>query len=250
MEYQALLEGRNLFIGAHPDDVVIGAFGVLSANAANSVVLDITNGVSAFTAAQQQRSIDELINERTGEEEIVMETLGVREVSIFDILSQESYRHMHWLIARIADLIKLRRPDRIFTHESPQAHPDHEVACFCVHQAVRETGYNIPILEFPLYAILDGQQRQNCSLSPGGIRITHAYTPSELEARKTALAMYRSQPDLLERYLTDGEQFRVCETPRHFNGSMARSDYIKPWVRVAPETIHDTIRQVLRERNG
>lgn len=248
MNYETLTNGTNLLVGAHPDDNGLCACNVIRSNPLDSIVMTVTNGAPPFAQDYPVPGLDgvntptQYAAMRRKEERLAMQILGVpEERSVFmDIPDQKSYENMGKIIDQIKQLITTYQPQRIFTHEFPQAHPDHEVACFCVHQAVRETGQDIMILEFPIYTILLGQERVNCELSGegNGEIISYKFTDEELAFRNRLMKVYVSQPDLPERYTTSGEDFRVLHEPRDFSGNLPRSEYIKPWIReVTPEQV-------------
>jgi LmbE family N-acetylglucosaminyl deacetylase len=184
-----------------------------------------------------------------------MRRLGVPERNILlngiaeNISDQDAYKCIGKIKDVIADLIAVYNPVRIFTHEFPQAHPDHEVACFATHQAVKESGKNITILEFPLYSILPGQDRANCQLTPGkgDEIIIYNFSDEEFAFRNGMMSAYESQPDIPERYTTRQEQFRVFYKPRDFASDLHEvSGYIKPWIREAtPEMVREAFKRFL-----
>ncbi|MBW2964029.1 PIG-L family deacetylase [Candidatus Woesearchaeota archaeon] len=247
MNYSELTKGTNLFVGAHPDDNFLGAFNVIRANPSGSLVLTLTNGATEFEEDYPVPWLDNVATPaqyaalRKNEERRVMELLGVPAINqmMLDIPDQMTCYMIPAITGAILHAIRLYDPDRIFTHEFPQSHPDHEVACYCTHEAVRRSGrQGLPILEYPLYFI-NADQRVNCRLTDSNCETsTHVFTPAERRLRDTLMLEYATQPDLPERYTTDREEFRVLRNPREFTGRLPESEYIQPWIRaLKPEDV-------------
>lgn len=254
MDYNTLTNGVNLFVGGHPDDNFLGACNVIRSNSLDSIVLTITNGASPFSKGYLAgldgvNTLAQYAAMRKEEEILAMQTLGVPEENLvfMDIPDQKSYANMGKIIDQIKQLITAYQPQRIFTHEFPQAHPDHEVASFCVNQAVRETEQGIMIVEFPLYAILPGQEIVNCKLSgeEDGEIVSHRFIDEELAFRNQLMGVYVSQPGISEAFGTTGEEFRILHKPRDFSGDIPRNEYIPCIREVTPEQVMVEMRKYL-----
>ncbi|MBU1202408.1 MAG: PIG-L family deacetylase [Nanoarchaeota archaeon] len=261
MIYKTLTKGANLFVGAHPDDNFLGAFKIIKSNSLDSIVMTVTNGATIFPSDYPVPELKEVDTPekyaaiRKEEEIKVMQKLGVKSKNMFfmNLADQQSHEYINEIIDKIKELITTYKPTRIFTHEFPQGHPDHEIASFCVSQAIKETNsQEINIFEYPTYVIVPGQTRVNSKLlttKKNDTIIYYKFTEEEFKLRNELMKMYANQPDLEERYTTRGEEFRVLYEPRKFSGKFPRSDYIKPWVReVTPEQIHEKIKETVAKR--
>jgi len=238
VSYENLLRSKNLFIGAHPDDVILGASMLISKNPKKSFVITITNGAPAEKPGY--------FDVRKKEEKKVFKTLGVPSKQLINLgyCDQKSHLHIKEIIETIKYQIIAFKPDNIFTHTFPEGHPDHEIACFTTHQAIKELGMEdtIRVFEWPTYVIPPGKDRINCSFVNKNPTVIYNFSKKESSLRNKLILLYRSQPDLAERYTTTKEQFIMIE--RDFSEELPLSDYIKPWVReISPVGIRAKIKE-------
>ncbi len=119
---------RALAVGAHPDDIEFGCGGTLAGWAAagcDVTMLIVTDGSKGSWDAATDPT--ELAQRRAGEQEAAAATLGATRVVRLDYVDGELEYSME-LRRRIAEQIRLARPDVLFSHDPwqrYQMHPDH-----------------------------------------------------------------------------------------------------------------------------
>jgi LmbE family N-acetylglucosaminyl deacetylase len=258
--HKDICEGRRIFVGAHPDDNLIGAFSAIKANPLESLVVTVTDGAPRFPTEYPVPAMlfittpAEYASVRRREELVVMAALGVPKDNIesFDVSDQEAYMHIDEIIDQLKIFIRSYAPETVFTHEFPQAHPDHEITCFCVHQAVAEISSQVRIAEYPLYFIVPGNEKVVGRLygTPETHHIRHDFTENDIMQREFLMRQYTSQGNLAAAYSKYHDEFRLLERPRSFDRPLPDVEYIRPWIRTStPEMIREAIHSV-RERRA
>ena len=254
---------KSIFIGAHPDDVVIGAGNFIKNmnefNETNFYIL-LTNGATSFSQdypvvisdSQIYHNPKEYSFQRLREDEEAIKKLGISSSRVFrfGLNDQETYKNIPFIVSELERIISEINPDRIFTHSFPEAHPDHEIACFCTHYALSrlKKSDDIDVFEYPQYIINETGERINRTFLDLKDVVEFKLEPTEIDFKKKLFLIYDSQPDLIERYLTDNEQFRL--TKRSVNEFNEYSDYISPWIReLKPYILKNEIESFLRYEN-
>ena len=119
---------RALAIGAHPDDIEFGCGGTLAGWAAagcDITMVIVTDGSKGSWDAATDPS--ELARRRAAEQEAAAAALGAARVVRLDYIDGELEYSME-LRRRIAEQIRLAKPDVLFSHDPwqrYQVHPDH-----------------------------------------------------------------------------------------------------------------------------
>jgi LmbE family N-acetylglucosaminyl deacetylase len=119
---------RALAIGAHPDDIEFGCGGTLAGWAAAGcevTMVVVTDGSKGSWDATQVPA--ELARLRAAEQEAAAATLGAARVIRLDYVDGELEYSMD-LRRRMAEQIRLARPEVLFSHDPwqrYQVHPDH-----------------------------------------------------------------------------------------------------------------------------
>ncbi|MEN2999471.1 MAG: PIG-L deacetylase family protein [Acidilobaceae archaeon] len=109
---------RVLFVGAHPDDIELGAGGTLIKHLKrnHSVLYTIfTRGERGGEPVERVRELEEVIS-----------YLGIKDYLIFDYPDTHLNQRFNELKDLIEDLVTKFRPDRIYTHSLNDAHQDHK----------------------------------------------------------------------------------------------------------------------------
>jgi LmbE family N-acetylglucosaminyl deacetylase len=125
----ALLVGRVLAIGAHPDDVEIGAGGLLArlARAGHRVAIAIASSpnepVERLREAREAAAI-------IGAEVHVL--FGAEPMRVEDL-------PMHRLVRRLDELVALEQPELVLTHSKRDLHWDHRLVHHATLSALRRT---------------------------------------------------------------------------------------------------------------
>lgn len=125
---QLAVPQRALAIGAHPDDIEFGCGGTLAGWAASGCQVSmvvVTDGSKGSWDPDADPS--QLAERRSGEQSAAVEILGAASVTWLDYVDGELEYSMA-LRRRIAEQIRLARPDVLLSHDPwqrYQLHPDH-----------------------------------------------------------------------------------------------------------------------------
>ncbi|XOF32898.1 MAG: PIG-L deacetylase family protein [Candidatus Electrothrix sp. YB6] len=145
-------ELKVLALGAHPDDIEIGAGGFL-AKLRREVRAEIYFGIMTYG---QPYSPDPLINTRADEAKKAACTLLELELSEskdyirFAYLRDcELHKNVHKLIEVIEQWIKEIKPDLILTHASGDLHDDHRQVFYATLSAARDFHGDILLYQAP-----------------------------------------------------------------------------------------------------
>lgn len=236
---------NNLIVGAHPDDAFLGAYSILK-KADNNIVLTLTNG--AMTNSPNYLGYAKT---RKLEEQKVMKYLNVSEVRSLDLPDQQCHLNIDNIIEDIKKVILLSNPRRIFTHEVPQAHPDHEVANYCVHQAAKEVNFKGQIIEFPLYYRSNDGIKVHSTLTKAEFPVVaNSLSKDEIAEREYIMGLYATQKEILfKNFKTDKEEFRIMFKPRDYSNFVFDSIYINS-ARPDKELVREMIVSNYTKRNS
>lgn len=171
---------RVLAFGAHPDDVEVGAGGLLARLAQHA---EVTLVVASIPNRHEQRRAEA----REG-----AARLGVRlELLVEDRASRVDEAPMHELVGRFDALVATHAPDLVITHAADDLHWDHVVVHRATVSALRRT--RCDILAFHATPDLGATRR---TVGPVFADIT-----STIETKLHSIAAHASQfpsPDAVE----------------------------------------------------
>lgn len=162
---------KILAIGAHPDDIELGAGGTLARHILEGdevFFIHVTSGEKGGGTAEQ----------REAEARASAQVLGVKQVFFLrfpDTLAPAG----HEAIAKIEEILAAVRPDIVYTHTSEDTHQDHRSVSLATLSAAR----NIPSIYF----------YESPNAFPGFIPQRFVNIEKTLEAKVRALTSYASQ---------------------------------------------------------
>lgn len=136
---------KVIAIGAHPDDIEIGAAGTIKkfANSGAEITFLIaTYGESSHPASSRQRE------QREKESISSAEYLGVKQIYFLD-LCDTKIEHNGTTINAIEKYINLLEPVFVLTHTKEDGHQDHKNLAFSTISACRRKKINILHYETP-----------------------------------------------------------------------------------------------------
>lgn len=247
-----------LFVGAHPDDLVISSAGLINRNKSKSHTVTVTDGAALFDtlypiidADNKQYDTPEAIRTVKIKQDIAaMNHLGIHpsKYNNLYVSDQETYKNIDLIINSIENICSNYHIDAIITHEFPQGHPDHEVVNFCSHYVASLN--NIDVFEYPMYsADSDGK-----TFFGGFISNTKFPTSSillsdkEFQKKINAMKSYRSELSYLEN-LSKRESIRktVRNIDEYFSPEN-RVDYIKWILKATPEAVRELLAEYVAVR--
>jgi LmbE family N-acetylglucosaminyl deacetylase len=128
-------------LGAHPDDIELGCGGSLSKLAR------LGANISAVIFSRGRRgALSE--EDRALETKTALETIGVRNIFVYDFEDTHLAKRMHDMVALIEEHVRTLRPQRVYTMFKEDRHQDHRavyeassIACRSVPQIL---GYETP----------------------------------------------------------------------------------------------------------
>lgn len=208
---------RTAVVVAHPDDETIGCASLLP-RISDLTIVHVTDGAPRNGGDAELRgfgSPEAYADARRHELEAAMSLAGVAAERLVSLGWPDQAASLH--MAEIAtDLARrLSGTEIVLTHAYEGGHPDHDAATLCVHAACRLIErFQAPpvIVEFPLYRASAGDwQIQSFSLD----RLADAGLLLELSGherlRKQAmLTAYQTQHEVLRRFPSDSERFRLA----------------------------------------
>ena len=225
---------KTLYIGAHPDDVLLGAGITISRNPQDAMVLILSNGATideSFPAKHGMSSFDsyqDFARTRLKEDRRAMSEIGLNVSRNYiiagDIPTEIGYTQIPFFVDLITGLVKSNGIERIVTHEFGEAHPDHDVASFVAHNVANK--FRIEVWEYPLYHI-NGEVKEISQTFIGkdfsDIEVTE-YNPEEIKLKNRLMNIYQSQIYIVDMFTATRDQFGRIQ--RDFsNGSVPESVY-------------------------
>ena len=192
---------KVLFIGPHPDDIEIGAGGLVSklvrtgADVYFLICLDGACGTMDVNADQEELA-------KTRKEEAITSSkfLGVKDIFFLDYPDGGKYE-VSDLRVDIAKIIIDVKPDLVVS-PSPLLHTETHMDHLRVGEAARQS---LLISEYPLVAKRQGIDISNIKEFPKGIALAYYYTAKvnqririkkvDLENQLASLKYHKSQPD-------------------------------------------------------
>lgn len=129
MTLNRLRKMKVLAVGAHPDDIELGAGGTVARHAKEG------DEVYFLILTYGEKSGDEETRKREALESANI--LNVKSVSFAEI-PDTMVRDDIKTIMKIEDVIKKVKPDRVYTHGTKDTHQDHRNAALATYSAARE----------------------------------------------------------------------------------------------------------------
>ncbi len=245
---------KTIYIGAHPDDVIINASITIHRNPASACILTITDGVPSGTYPKVLGGItlnshEAYIQQRLREDKAAMEVLGINAGERYTngkIPDGQAYQNLEQIVSIIATIVKREKIRRIMTHsfpgESHPAHPDHEIVSVCSYIIGKQFG--IEIWEYPRFkSNSTNKQTDKIFLQEEKMEIVrYDFGREEIAVRDELMRVYITQEFIIRKYRATCEMFgKVVRDPRmipntpHFYGS---GDY-KPGRQAIKKAIAD-----------
>jgi LmbE family N-acetylglucosaminyl deacetylase len=220
--------GTVVVVAAHPDDETIGAAGRIAKLATGCMVVHVTDGAPADRrlvpagANRMPRSAYARARREEAIRALGLAGLDPSQVLCMGVRDQEASFEMTAIAAGLGKILSDLRPEFVVTHPYEGGHPDHDAVAFAVHAAValfRSSEPSCPaVLEMTSYHDEGGSTVRGEFLQAQGAReITVQLTDEERRTKRAMLAAYGSQRDILSRFPTEAERFRVA--PRYAFGA-------------------------------
>jgi LmbE family N-acetylglucosaminyl deacetylase len=138
------------------------------------------------------------------------------------VRDQEAAFEMTAIAAGLGKIMLDLQPEFVVTHPYEGGHPDNDAVAFAVHAAVAQSrlpAASVPaLLEMTSYHDEGGSTVRGEFLPAQGARETSVeLTDEERRTKRAMLAAYYSQRELLSRFPTEAERFRVA--PRYAFGA-------------------------------
>lgn len=227
-----MIPKKTLIVGAHADDIPIGASIFIAQNPKLITAVTVANGVNAIGLSYPLNlgsielfNEDDYIRKRLEEDNEAMAFLGVKKENYFNfqLPNELTYLHIPEIIERLTSLASSKGIERILTHAFPEAHPDHEVACFCSHQVVDRL--NLEVWEYPLYRGFSGNYQNRTLIEEDYDEIQRIdCTSEEFKTRIEALRIFKTQDFIVERF--GGPQENFGRIKRDFSeGNVPKTTY-------------------------
>jgi N-acetylglucosamine malate deacetylase 2 len=217
-------------IVAHPDDETI-ALGARLGRFSAAHLVHVTDGVprngqdsrthgfASFAAYREARA---------KELDRALSLAGLCTVSreCLHIPDQEASFRLLELTRQIADILRIYKPEIIFTHPYEGGHPDHDACAFAVHHAaVIEGSYSglAPLIIEATFYHAGPQGIATGAFLPSSAKPLEAsflLTPEERARKEALFACFTTQQDTLRYFPRDAERFRIApeydfRTPPH-----------------------------------
>lgn len=213
---------KLLIVVAHPDDEAIGA-GALLVQYPNATIAHLTDGGGVGEQTARVRgfaSRSDYAAARRSEVCTALSLVGIptHRVRSLGIPDGEAGRCLVEGCKAVMDLFDDCQPDVVLTHPYEGGHSDHDATAFAVHMAagvLRREGGKAPIvLELTSYHNRNGQRVRGHFLPRDGVYVHTIVLDQRARSLKAEmLAAFSSQRDVLEKFSTDVERFRVA--PRY-----------------------------------
>jgi LmbE family N-acetylglucosaminyl deacetylase len=218
----------TLVVAAHPDDETIGAGVRIAKLAGTCVVIHVTDGAPGdrrFCPPGANR-LTRVTYARARREEalraLALAGVDASRVQCLGVRDQEVAFDMARVAGRIAAALTALRPELVVTHSYEGGHPDHDAVALAVHAAAALSstagGPSISILEMTGYHDEGGATvRGEFLLTRRARETTLQLSDEEQRLKRAMLAAYITQRDMLSRFRTETERFRVA--PRYAFGA-------------------------------
>lgn len=213
-------DSNIVVIVAHPGDETLGCGRFLLRDPARVRILHIADGITRDEKVLRRsgaKSAADFVRIRHEELLAAMAVFGVTEEQIFSagIAEREVLQNLPHAIDVILRLLRLERPQEVYTHPFEGGHPDFDAVCFAVHRAVdtlEEQGEVRPaIQEFTGYHSREGLFHGAEFLTTYPMAQIAILDEDERERKEKALRCFRSQYDLYVRFAIREERWRRAE---------------------------------------
>lgn len=211
---------RYLFLFAHPDDEVL---------IAGTMRRLLTGGARIHAAWITSGDYFGGRDHREGELSTAMSILGLEKerVRLLRLPSLGLLTELHGYSELVSDLMTEVRPDVVFVNAYEGGHPDHDAVNFLASEALRRSGLESALFEFPLYngsgPVYSWRWRIN-SFPPGGPPVLYMRLDADaIQCKYRMMSAYCSQwmymiPARLScsrsRMRDVGEPYRRCPEDR------------------------------------
>lgn len=209
---------KTLYIGAHQDDILIGAGIEISRNPKDVHTLTISDGVSGISYPWTPKNTNLTYStsqayfaQRDTEENTAIKLLGVDvdNCRFFGkIPDQKAYTRIDDVVRLIDETVCNNGIGKIITHHIPEAHPDHEIANFASYVVGKRRG--VEIEEFMGYRINPKTDDFTRTFDPRSsmqnIRKID-FTPKEVALKEEASKKYLTQKSVIDLFRSDHELF-------------------------------------------
>jgi LmbE family N-acetylglucosaminyl deacetylase len=209
------LLGRTLVLVAHADDETVGS-GMLVQRMRDPIVVFATDSAPRdeyFWRGYPSRQSYAALRRREADQ--ALNALGIRRMDYLassSFVDMELFRHVPEALDALSHILRRYHPDAILTPAYEGGHPDHDTCNFIASVAAVEFG--IGAWEMPLYhSSADSEFVPQHFIETIGDEVTPQFLPEELARKRCALAAYKSQSEILSRFVPEVEQFRPM--PRH-----------------------------------
>lgn len=212
-----------VFVGAHPDDEVIGAGATLLHDAPRCTVVHVTDGAprdlrDAHAAGFPTREAYAAARRAEARAALALARRGPVQIVALDIEDQRASHVMDAIALRLCAVLREVSMPVVVTHPYEGGHPDHDAACFAVHTAcamLRAHALHVPLIEFTSYHDVDGRTRYGEFLphEAAGPTIAFPLSPAEQTHKRQLFQCYASQQEVLRWIPADVERFRPA--PRY-----------------------------------
>ena len=202
------LLGRTLVLVAHPDDEAVGC-GALLQRMREPAVVFLTDGAPEdpyfwrrFGSRQHYAGV------RENEARLAMASAHVRTIEFQrSIMDQQLHRSLPTAFDFLLTVLRNLRPEALLTLAYEGGHPDHDACSFLAYHLGLRCA--LPVWEMPLYFRHPaGFEVQTEFCDPSGVEITLEPTPAEMACKRTMLATYVSQGEVLQKFTSAREHFR------------------------------------------